>query len=152
MDDDASPRCWNFSGGRLLLARLYRGADLLDAVEALCRKKFQDTALFAAAGNLTELTLGVYDPAQQVYVTERIEKPLELIACNGTVVSGDSRGRARAHVTAADLEGRVYAGRLFSPTRIVAAEVVLQALSGEPLQRARDELTGLWLWASKPSN
>lgn len=141
-------RTWTFDAGRIRLARLNRGDDLLTAVEALCREDALDTVLFSATGSIVEITIGVYDGSQQVYVTERIEKPLELVTCTGNVVRDGAAYRVQAHSAAADMDGRLYAGRLFSPTRVVAAEVVLQQLRGDRLQRSYDPQTGLWRWTS----
>ena len=141
-------RTWPFDAGRVRLALLNRGDDLLTAVEAFCREDALDTVLFSVTGSIVDITVGVYDGSQQVYVTERIEKPLELVTCTGNVVRDGAAHRAQAHAAAADLDGRLYAGRLFSPTRVVAAEVVLQQLKGDRLQRTYDHLRGLWRWAS----
>jgi predicted DNA-binding protein with PD1-like motif len=146
MTPPTQSRTWPFDAGRVRLARLNRGDDLLTAVEALCREDALDTALFSATGSIVDITVGVYDGSQQVYVTERIEKPLELVICAGNFVSDGRAYRIQAHAAAADLDGRLYAGRLFSPTRVVAAEVVLQQLRGDRLKRTYDHPTGLWQW------
>ena len=148
MPQPTKNRTWTFDAGRVRLARLNRGDDLLTAVEALCREDALDTVLFSATGSIVDITVGVYDGSQQVYVTERIEKPLELVTCTGNAVRDGAAYRAQAHAAAADLDGRLFAGRLFSPTRVVSAEVVLQPLRGDRLRRTYDHPTGLWRWAS----
>lgn len=147
MADDTIGQSWRIDPGRIRLARLNRHVDLLAAIESLCRKDGLDTVLFTVTGSITGAVFGVYDPCQQVYVTEQIEQPMTLVACTGNLVRNGARYWVQAHGTAADLDGRVHAGRLFSPTPVVAAEAVLQELSGHRLQRSYDENTGLRLWS-----
>ncbi|MBF0170081.1 MAG: DUF296 domain-containing protein, partial [Nitrospinae bacterium] len=50
------------------------------------------------------------------------------------------------HLTLADREGRVTGGHLAGGTVVFACEFSIAVLTGPPLVREHDELTGLNLW------
>jgi predicted DNA-binding protein with PD1-like motif len=138
--------CREYSRGRRLLGRLPHGQDLIKAVTAVCRETGIQMAAFAAHGAVSSVTLGVFDQQQQVYVTAAEEKPFELVICQGHVSPQDGNPFVYAHGVLADTQGQTIGGRLFSDTLIFAAEIDLQELTGEPLNRHYDPKTGLMLW------
>lgn len=134
-----------YQAGRRFLVRL-ADTDLLSGVIDFCRRHAIHTAVFQAAGAVSRFTLGVYDPTQQVYVTHTEEAPREIVSCWGTVTAGDGNPVPAAHIGLADDQGRVTGGRLFSETRVIWAELVLEELTGPALIRRYDPATGLELW------
>ncbi len=135
-----------FNTGRRLLGTLKQGADLISAVERFCRARSVRTARFSIWGAVSGFTVGVYDQTQQVYVTHSETAPRELVSCTGTVSQENGRPAVHARIILADAEGRLTGGRLFSETRIFAAELVLTELLGPALERAYDSDTGMMLW------
>lgn len=138
---------WEFRGGRLFLGRLPKDDDLAAAVAAFCEVKNLSTAFFSISGSLSSAVYGVYDPKQQVYITSVEEKPLEILSCRGSVSLKGNKPSISAQIVLADDAGRLSGGRLFSPSRIFFAEIILRELVGEGLERKHDDLTGLDLWA-----
>lgn len=135
-----------FNTGRRLVGALKKGADLIGAVERFCRAASVRTARFSVWGAVSGFTVGVYDPTQQVYVTHSETAPREVVSCTGTVSQEDGRPAVHARIILADAEGGLTGGRLFSDTRIFAAEIVLDELLGPPLERGYDSDTGMMLW------
>ncbi len=138
--------CAEFEAGRRFLIRLPQTCDLIEATGDICRRKGIQQAAFQIMGEVSLLTIGTFDQNQQVFVTERHEGPFEIVFCNGHVNRQDGCYAVNSRIIAADMEGRLVGGVLFSDTRIYAAEIDLQELLGDPLKRVYDPSTGLMLW------
>lgn len=135
-----------FKLGRFFLGSLPYGKDLIESVEDFCKETSIQMAVFSAIGSVTSVTLGCYDPKQQVYVTFSEEAPLEIIACIGNVSVKEGSPFVHAHIVLSDEKGKITGGHLFSETIIFAGEINLQELTGKPFERAYDNKTGLMLW------
>ncbi len=132
--------------GRRWMGRMPDGRDLIAAIVAFCRQAGVHTAAFSVMGTVSEYTIGAFDPAQQVYVTENEKAPFDIAACRGNV-SRKGRGLfVRAHICLADARGRVVAGRLFSPTRLLEAEIDMLEITAPVFDRHYDSSLGLDLW------
>jgi hypothetical protein len=103
-------------------------------------------ATFSVIGAVSSATLGAYDQKQQVYATFTQEEPLEIVSCTGNVSLLDKDSIVHAHIILGNLEGKTIGGHVFSETIIYAAEIDLQELTGNTLERAYDDTTGLMLW------
>lgn len=150
------PDCQEFKSGRVFLHRLPSGDDPASVIAKFCREEGIQTATFVLSGVLSTVTLGVYDPQQQVYVTHTEETATEILSCAGDVSFKNETPYIHATLVLADTRGRLLGGRLFSPSQIFSIEMTLRELSGQPLYRTYDPGTGLDLWPPRrlppPSN
>ena len=135
-----------FEAGRLLLAKLPHGSDLISTLERFSIAEKIQTAVFYMIGAVSCVTLGNYDQKLQVYVTAKKEEPLEIAHCTGNITLKDEKPAIHMHAMLSSQDGSVYAGRIFSKTIIFAGEIYIQPLLGSPLEREYDESTGLFLW------
>ena len=135
-----------YTPGRRFLGRLPHGHDLIAVIQAFCRNALIQTASFSVIGAVSEVTLGAYDPKQQVYVTFTRKAALEIVSLSGNVSLKDGQPFVHAHLVLADENGQTSGGHLFSETIVYAGEIDLQELIGPPLERAYDAATGLMLW------
>jgi uncharacterized protein len=144
-----TPSCREFKAGRYVAGRLPHGEDLTGSLELICKEHGIRMATFTMIGAVTSATIGAYDQEQQVYVTFREEKPLEIITCTGNISMKEGEPFVHAHILLADEQGKTTGGHLFSPTLVYAGEICLQELCGEPYTRGYDKTTGLMLWETK---
>ena len=140
------PSFTEFKHGRFFVGRLPHGEDLLQSIEALCKKSSIQMAIFSVIGAVSSATIGAYDQDQQVYVTFKEESPLEIVTCSGNVSLKEGQSFVHAHIMLADEQGKPLGGHLFPGSIIYAGEMHLQELTGDPLERVHDETTGLMLW------
>ncbi len=138
--------CSEFTPGRRFVGRLPNGKDLITSIEDFCKASSIQMATFSVIGAVSSATLGAYDQKQQVYATFTEEGPLEIVSCTGNVSLLDQDAVVHAHIILGNLEGKTIGGHVFSETIIYAAEIDLQELTGNPLERAYDDTTGLMLW------
>ena len=137
-----------FKQGRIFLARLDHGADIISQITDLAEKNGVETGALSAIGALSRAELGYYDQLSHEYGTFSLEEPVELASCSGNISMRDGRPFVHAHAVLSDRTGRTWGGHLTSGT-IFAAELFLQELSGLPLKRVPDSITGLKLWGDE---
>jgi predicted DNA-binding protein with PD1-like motif len=137
---------FEFKPGRRFVGRLPHGKDLITSIEDFCKASSIQMATFSVIGAVSSATLGAYDQKQQVYATFTQEEPLEIVSCTGNVSLLDQDSVVHAHIILGNLEGKTLGGHVFSETIIYAAEIDLQELTGNTLERAYDDTTGLMLW------
>ena len=131
----------NYRSGRCFLGRLTSDEDLIQAVTALGMAEQVATAAVTITGRITRLTVGTFDPRQQVYITRTEQRPMEIVACQGLLSTGGGRPFLHAHILLAD-ENTIIGGRLFSETRAAEAECIVEELCGPPTIRRHDDRTG----------
>jgi uncharacterized protein len=135
-----------YTPGRRFLVPLPAGKDLIAALETICSRNAVQTAAFTIIGAASLLTIGTYDQQQQVFVTHRKEGFFEIVSCTGNISRDDQGWQINGRMMAADLDGRVWGGTLFSQTQLYTGELDLQELLGAPLSRTYDPATGLLAW------
>jgi len=135
-------RAWHsYQPGRCFLGRLTGDEDLIQAVTTLGLEEQIATARVTITGRVTRLTVGTFDPRQQVYITRTEQRPMEIVACRGLLSTAGSRPFFHAHIVLAD-ESTIIGGRLFPDTIAAEAECVVEELCGPPTVRRLDDRTG----------
>jgi predicted DNA-binding protein with PD1-like motif len=131
----------NYRSGRRFLGRLTGNEDLIQAVSDLGVRERIATASISITGRITRLTIGTFDPHQQVYVTRTEDREMEIVACRGLLSTAGQRPFLHAHILLAD-EKAVIGGRLFSETLAAEAECLIEELCGPATHRMYDTRTG----------
>jgi len=133
--------------GRAFIGRFESGKDLLEELNAFCKKENIRLGVFNLIGAVRNAKLGYYDQEKKQYTgCVELNKKLEIASCTGNISIKDGEIFVHAHITLADMEGKAFGGHLMPGTEIFAAEFFVQELIGQVLVRAKDEITGLPLW------
>ncbi len=114
--------------GRLFSAGLEKDSDLVEGLFAFCRANGIESALAWLSGSVSPVTLGIYDPSQEVSATERYEGVHELVSASGRIIVRHGLENAHLTASAAGLDGKLVGGRIFSPTRAVAVRFDLMEI------------------------
>ena len=138
----------DFRQGRCLMARLDHGADIIGQITDLAEEKEIETGFLSVIGALSRAELGYYDQVSQKYGKIQIDEPVELVSCSGNISLRDGQPFVHAHAVLSDRKGRVWGGHLNSGT-VFAAELYMQELLGQHLERVPDSITGLNLWSEE---
>jgi predicted DNA-binding protein with PD1-like motif len=138
----------NCSQSRSILASLDNGTEIIGQITDLAKEMGIEAAFISAIGALSQADLGYYDQATRKYLVSPVDEPVELAACSGNISLLEGRPFVHAHAVLADGKGRTWGGHLVSGT-VFAAELYLQELSGLPLKRVPDSITGLNLWGKE---
>ena len=129
-----------FTQGRVIVARLRHGADLLEEIVALADRHEIEL------GALQRARLAFYDQAGKSYGEFALDRPLEITALAGNLSLRDGARTAHVHLTLAEHGGRAFGGHAAAGCVVFAAELLVVELRGASLERAHDETTGLPLW------
>jgi uncharacterized protein len=135
-----------YETGRVALARLAHGADLLEELTAVVRQHGFAAAEFRAIGALQRARLAFYDQHARTYGEFALDEELEIAALVGTVTRRDGEPAVHAHATLSASDGRAFGGHVAAGCIIFACEVTMQELLGDVPERSYDETTGLQLW------
>ncbi|MBF0214167.1 MAG: DNA-binding protein [Magnetococcales bacterium] len=133
--------------GACWMGRLPHGSDLLESLNQICREQGIRLGRIEGLGAVKRARLGFYDQERKSYDFLEFDQPLEITQLTGNVSLKEGQPFVHVHVTLADHAGHAFGGHLASGTEIFAAEVIIQAFDGEPLQRGWDDVTGLPLWS-----
>jgi len=138
------------SPGRRFMGRLDQGEDLLAGLERRGAEAGIRLGKVKAIGAVSRARFGYYDQTGRQYEFLEIPEPLEILALLGNISLKDGKTMVHAHITLADKEGRACGGHLAEGTLVFACEYEIQEYLGEqPLARAFDQATGLFLWPPK---
>jgi len=138
----------NCSQGRSILASLDNGTEIIGQITDLAKGMGIEAAFISAIGALSQADLGYYDQATRKYLVNPVDEPVELAACSGNISLLEGQPFVHAHAVLADGKGHTWGGHLVRGT-VFAAELYLQELSGLPLKRVPDSITGLNLWGKE---
>lgn len=128
-----------------MIFKLDKGADIVEAISAVCKsKKIRSGSVFFI-GAVKSATLSCYDQRGKKYKKMAVNKPMEIISGIGNISIKDNVPFLHAHVSLSDDKGKMTGGHLCSPTIVFACEAVI-IKSGAKLVRRYDAETGLFLW------
>jgi predicted DNA-binding protein with PD1-like motif len=128
--------------GRVVVARLEPGEDILHSIENVAKEKELRSAHVSMIGAVSRAHLGYFDREEKEYKDFTIEKDLEIVSGLGNIAKHEDRYVVHVHVVAADETGRCYGGHLLEGCKVsVTIELVMTEV--DELKRARDNLTGL---------
>jgi len=134
--------------GRTFLFSIFKGEDLLQAIQHFCHHHQVRCGLINAIGGVERATFGIYDQKAKKYIKHNIEKELEILSFNGNISIFDDKPMVHAHVVFSDSEGKALGGHVMAGTRVFSCEVFMQELTGDLKVRKNDKVTQLPLWAN----
>ena len=135
-----------YAGGRVLLGRLARDADILESATAFCAATGFEMGLVSVIGAVKKATIAFYDQSNKEYNYITFDEPLEIVSLAGNLSRKDGKPIIHAHAIFSRPDGQTVAGHLASPTIVYAGEISVIELKGKMLERGYDEVTGLPLW------
>ncbi|OGS12554.1 MAG: hypothetical protein A2285_00425 [Elusimicrobia bacterium RIFOXYA12_FULL_57_11] len=134
--------------GRTFLFSIYKGEDLLQAIQQFSHHHQVRCGLINAIGAVERATFGIYDQKAKKYIKHNLEKELEINSFCGNISIFDDKPMVHAHVVFSDSEGKAFGGHVMAGTRVFSCEVFMQELTGDLKVRKTDKATQLPLWAN----
>ncbi|MHA1506939.1 MAG: PPC domain-containing DNA-binding protein [Candidatus Asgardarchaeia archaeon] len=96
--------------GRVTIARLERGEDILKSLLELSREKEICSAFFTLIGALSEARFGYFE--EGIYKTIELKENVEIVSCIGNITKRGNENFVHAHIAVACEDGSVYGGHL----------------------------------------
>ncbi len=133
--------------GRILMGRLQKGDDLLQALETMCSGENIRLGEVSALGAVKNARIGYYDQNRREYFYIELAEHLEILKLAGNVSLRDGKPFVHAHATFGNEKGEAFGGHLAEGTEVFACEYIIREyLSTASLERSHDDATGLFLW------
>ncbi len=129
--------------GRVIIANLPRGGDLMGSLEKLAADSGVAGGVFTAIGTVSKAAFAYYDQASHKYMNIVKEGGFEIISCTGNFGVLKGRPRIHCHLALADRNGHVFGGHLLPGTEVFVGEVHLTEVKDVKLKRKVDPETGL---------
>ncbi len=133
-----------FSKGRNFLFRVPEREELLGFINSFAKKNNVLIGTVSAIGSLRNPKIGYFDENAGEYKVIELSGLYELVSLSGNISLKDGEPFAHVHVALGGPDGRLY-GRHLVEGEVFVAEVFIQELLGEPLERKPQE-NGLTLW------
>lgn len=133
---------------RTIMGQLSVGTDLLEGLTAIIQREGITLGRIQAIGATTHAVVAYYDQSTKQYCPMEFPGGMEILNLTGNVSIRDGKPFVHVHVLLGDAAGKVYGGHVLPGTTLFALEVSIDELEGDPLSRAQDDRTGLFLWTS----
>jgi len=116
------------SCGKMVFVRLSRGEDLVKSIRTVVDARNISAGAFFAIGTLSEAHFYFYRPKPSPVT---IKKPLEIVACSGSISRRGNETRVHGHIDVTDSDFRSQGGHLLEGSIVDAmAFVVIFELEG----------------------
>ena len=125
-----------------VIARLDKGEEILEQLEIISRKENIKLASVSALGATNDITVGVFRTGEKKYYANTFTGDMEIVSLTGTVSTMGGKYYAHLHMSAGDVEGKVFGGHLNRAVISATCEMVITIIDGE-VDRAFNETVGL---------
>jgi len=107
--------------GKMVLVRLSRGEDLVTSIRAVADARQITAGAFFAIGTLSQASFYFYRPKPRPIT---LTKPLEIVACSGSISRRGDETRVHGHIDVTDAEFRSQGGHLLEGSIVDAMAFV----------------------------
>ena len=125
--------------------RIDIGEEIMESLKSLCAKENIRLAEVSAIGAANHAVIGVFDPAEQAYHQEELNRFMEITSLNGSVTEMNGEPYIHHHTTLADQDNAIHGGHLISMRVGLTCEMFVRVLDGS-VGRERNEELGINLW------
>lgn len=115
---------------KTVIVRMDPGEEVIGQLQKVCEKEQIRLADVSALGALKEFAVGLFDTEKKEYHGNEFRLPVEITSLTGTVTTQDGKFYSHLHMSAADIEARVYGGHLQRAVVSATVEMVLHVLDG----------------------
>lgn len=135
---------WRRDGSRVF-TRLEKGDEVHSSLVEIAEREKIAGGWLSGIGAASDVELGYYDLERKEYDRVRIDGDVEIVSASGTVGLVDGKPFVHLHAVVSDRNCATRGGHLFRAVTGATLEFVL-FVANAPIERTRDEATGLNLW------
>lgn len=128
-----------------IIARIDKGEEILEKVKEIAIKENIKLANINALGAVGNFTVGVFKTVEKKYYANNFEGDFEIVSLTGTINTMNGEFYSHLHMSAGDVEGKVFGGHLNKAIVSATCEMVITIINGE-VDRYQDEDIGLNLF------
>ena len=116
--------------GNTIVARLDRGEEILEQVRVLALREQIKLAQVSGLGAVGDFTVGVFHVEEQQYYANSFQGNYEIVSLTGTINTMDGEFYTHLHMSAGDVQGRVFGGHLNRAVISATCEMVITIIDG----------------------
>jgi predicted DNA-binding protein with PD1-like motif len=135
---------WRREGSRIFI-RLELGDEVHSSLMEVAAREAASGGWFSGIGAASDVELGYYNLDRKDYDRTPIPGDVEVASAVGSLGLVDGKPFVHLHAVVSDRGGITRGGHLFRAVTGATLEFVLLVATG-PIERTRDEETGLNLW------
>jgi predicted DNA-binding protein with PD1-like motif len=135
---------WRREGSRIFI-RLELGDEVHPSLAEVASRENVSGGWFSGIGAASEVELGCYRLDRKDYDRILIEGDVEFASASGSLGLVDGKPFVHLHAVVSDRECMTRGGHLFRAVAAATLEFIL-LVAEKPIERTRDEETGLNLW------
>ena len=128
-----------------VIARIDKDEEILEKVKELALTENIKLASVSALGAICDFTVGVFDTAEKIYISNSFQGPFEIVSLTGTINTMNGGFYTHIHMSAGDSKGQVFGGHLNRAVVSATCEMVVTVIDGK-VDRYYDEGVGLNLF------
>lgn len=128
-----------------IIARIDKGEEILEQVKNIALKENIKLANINALGAVGEFTVGVFKTGEKKYYANEFKCDFEIVSLTGTINTMNGEFYSHLHMSAGDIEGKVFGGHLNKAIVSATCEMIIYVINGE-VDRYKDEDIGLNLF------
>jgi len=113
-----------------LIVRIDKGEEIIDKVRELALKEDIKLASVSALGAVNDFTVGVFDTAEKKYYANEFKGAFEIVSLTGTINTMNGEFYTHLHMSAGDMEGKVFGGHLNRAVISATCEMVINVIDG----------------------
>jgi len=119
----------------LIVLRLENGDKIMESIMKCCYDTHVNCAKISGIGAGEDFYLAVYRKNKKGYKRKKIKGEHEIIALNGNITCKDNRPYIHIHISIANEEMKLYGGHLEEGTISDTAEIFIDVIEGEKINR-----------------
>lgn len=131
--------------GKTIIARIDKGEEILAQVKEIALKEDIKLASVQALGAINRFKVGVFKTKEKQYLANEFEGDFEIVSLAGTINTMNNEFYCHLHLSAGDIDGKVFGGHLNEAFVSATCEMVINVIDGE-VDRYFDEEIGLNLF------
>ena len=135
---------WRREGSRIFI-RLELGDEVHSSLAEVASRESASGGWFSGIGKASDVELGYYNLERKDYDRTPVAGDVEVASVAGSLGLVDGKPFVHLHAVVSDPTGVTRGGHLFRAVTSATLEFVLLVADG-PIERTRDEETGLNLW------
>lgn len=113
-----------------IVARIDKGEEIIDKVKEIALKENIKLAGISALGAVNDFTVGVFDTVEKKYYANDFKGAYEIVSLTGTINTMNGEFYTHLHMSAGDMEGKVFGGHLNRAVVSATCEMIITIIDG----------------------
>ncbi|NLJ90253.1 MAG: DNA-binding protein [Clostridiales bacterium] len=123
-----------------IVVRIDKGEEILEELTRICKEEQVKLANVNALGAVGEFTVGLFDTSKKEYYSRDYKGEFEIVSLTGSVTSMDGKVYNHIHMSAGDIENKVYGGHLSRAVVSATCEMFIHVVDGEVDRKLNEDI------------